>query len=103
MICTTVGHVNELVSIVIPLQETLPGWPTAPEHSWFDTAMVLVIIPVALALIVGLVALGGALARRGRTGSTRQTEPVWLGSTASKRALTADSAAETTGGASVRW
>lgn len=93
---------SELFSILVPLQ-TFPGWPQAPTPSLVDFLVLLVGIPVAAGVIIGLAALGSSLARKGEGGKVRRKDPVWLGTTAPAKAIESDSAATETGGASVRW
>ncbi|GAB3623995.1 hypothetical protein GCM10027418_20790 [Mariniluteicoccus endophyticus] len=93
---------SELFSILVPLQ-TFPGWPQAPQRSIVDFLIILVAIPVAAGVLIGIAALGGSLARKGEGGKVRRKDPVWLGTTAPTKAIEADSAATETGGASVRW
>lgn len=88
--------------MLIPLQ-TFPGWPAAPDVSILNFLLVLLVIPLGIGLVLALIVLGGTLARRGRGGPVHQKDPVWIGSTASHKAISADATARETGGASVRW
>ncbi|WP_460767077.1 hypothetical protein [Mariniluteicoccus flavus] len=89
--------------MLMPLQGTFPGWPAAPQRSIVDFLIVLVAIPLVVSAVITLLAMAGSLGRRAQAGTVRQKEPVWLGSTASSKAITADNTKSETGGASVRW
>lgn len=89
--------------MLIPLQGTFPGWPAAPQRGIVDFLVVLIVIPVVICAVIGLLAMGGSLARRGKTASVRHKDPVWIGTTASSKAITADAGQNETGGSSVRW
>lgn len=89
--------------MLIPLQGTFPGWPAAPQRGVVDFLVVLIVIPVVICGVIGLLAMGGSLARRGKSGTVRHKDPVWIGRTASAKAITADAGTHETGGSSVRW
>lgn len=114
-VCTTVGPMSDLPSMLVPLSGTFPGWPVAEQPSVVQSLLVIVALPVAIGVLVGVIALAGALSRRGRGDSVRLDEPLWLGRTntarhaavegSSRAALTTgtDVTDSMIGGASVRW
>lgn len=102
-IWTTVCHVSDLWSILTPLTGTLPGWPAAPQPSLVTFLGLIVAIPVGISLLVFLLTMAKSLARAGKGGAVHMQQPLWLGETSSRKALTSDSAPSETGGASARW
>ncbi|HHV22045.1 MAG TPA: hypothetical protein GXZ30_11010 [Propionibacterium sp.] len=79
-----------------------------------QSLLVLVGIPVAIMVVVGLLALSGTLIRRGRGATGQMSEPLWLGQTTGSKEIATEAAHRsltqggqpietTTGGASVRW
>ena len=50
---------------MLPL-ETLPGWPEAPEVSTADQLLLMIVAPLALAVIVGVIAFTPKFSRRFR-------------------------------------
>lgn len=102
-IWTTVGHVSDLWSILTPLTGTLPGWPAAAQPSLLAFLGVVVAAPVTVSLLILLLTMAKNLARAGKGGAVHMQQPLWLGETSSRKALTSDSAPSETGGASARW
>lgn len=106
---------SDLTRMLAPLTGgQFPGWPASEAPSAVDTLVVLLGIPLAIGAVVLILALAGSLTRRGRGVAVEVGEPLWLGHTASPRAVTADTGRAaltagpdetdtTTGGASVRW
>lgn len=109
---------TELVSMLVPLQGTLPGWPTAPQPTAVQVLGLLFGIPLIVIIIISLIGKGPELIRAGRGEDQNPVaEAFWLGSApADRAAVTAGD--ETTpappapvasgsqpalGGASVRW
>ena len=101
MSCTTVGPVTGLSGIVV--WQTLPGWPTAPSVSIIYVLVLMVGLPLLIGGIVWVASTAAALARRGHSGAVSHSDPVWIGRANSSKALTADAAAQETGGTSARW
>ncbi len=108
---------TELVSMLVPLQGTLPGWPQAQDPTALEVLGLLIGVPGLIFVIVAILGNRRALVRAGR-GEPEETtdEPLWLGSAPADRAeLTADAAAggrrafvsasdnASVGGASARW
>lgn len=90
-ICTTVGPMNDLPSMLVPLTGGhFPGWPATEAPSIVQELLVLVLIPVAIMAVVGIIALAGSLARRGRGQTIEVKEPLWLGQTSSANRVGAD-------------
>ncbi|GAA1704978.1 hypothetical protein [Propioniferax innocua] len=106
-------------TLLTPL--SMPGWPATPETDWFLLFALLVGVPVVLGAVLAMLTLGPWLVRRSRGQSSLEgTEALWLGSAADEDPkelaaeasgeeirdevkATADAAAESTGGTSVRW
>jgi hypothetical protein len=113
--------VTELVSMLVPLQGTLPGWPVAEQPSALQVLGLLVGLPALVFVIIAILGKSKGLIRAGRGDSAPElNEPVWLGAAPSGRSeLTADGTVsvpgegrraiasaeqgQTVGGASVRW
>ncbi|WP_432558316.1 hypothetical protein [Granulicoccus sp. GXG6511] len=106
---------SDLPSMLVPLAGGhFPGWPTTEAPSVVQNLLLLVGIPVAIAVVVGILTLSATLTRRGRGGNVQVAEPLWLGQIAGSREFATGSAhgeltrgghpiETTTGGASVRW
>lgn len=106
---------NELVSMLVPLQGTLPGWPLAPEPSVLQVLGLLVGVPAIVFVIVAVIGKGKEFVRAARgEGDEAIDEPLWLGSApADRSAITSGHQAEgrraavelssEVGGASARW
>lgn len=106
---------SDLSSMLVPLTGGhFPGWPATEAPSVVSNLLVLVGIPVAIAVVIGLLVLSGALIRRSQGSSVALREPLWLGQTTGSKAFASESAhgaltrgghpiETTTGGASVRW
>ncbi|MFP5416306.1 MAG: hypothetical protein ACLGHZ_05440 [Actinomycetes bacterium] len=58
---------------LIPVFETLPGWPEVVEPGLFDTLALIVGWPVGIAAVITLAALGPAWFRRSQ-GASREVE-----------------------------
>lgn len=113
--CTTVGLMSDLTRMLAPLTGgQFPGWPASEAPTVVQTLVVLIGIPLIITAVVLTLTLAGSLARRGRGVAIEVGEPLWLGQTASPRAVRADTGRAalttgpdetdtTTGGASVRW
>lgn len=104
--------------MLVPLQGTLPGWPTAAPPSAVQVLGLLFGVPLIVIIVISLIGKGPELIRAGRgEDQTAPGEPLWLGAApADRSAVTAaaDAPAEpaparelepatTVGGASVRW
>lgn len=111
---------TELVSMLVPLQGTLPGWPAAPHPTALQVLGLLFGIPLIIIIIISLIGKGPELIRAGRGEDHGAVdEPLWLGAAPVDRSAvtagdqTADQAGApshamtasepTVGGASVRW
>ena len=57
-------------SALIPVLETLPGFPPAPEPTFLDSMVYMLVWPVAIAIPIAFLGLGPAWFRRSRTHST---------------------------------
>ena len=100
--CTTVGPVSDLVSMLVPLQ-TLPGWNNVENPSVLWILLLALGIPLAFGLLVTVVGMGPSWARSGR-GEAELEEPIWLGAGAEPKALpTGGEKMTVVGGASDRW
>jgi hypothetical protein len=111
--------VTELVSMLVPLQGTLPGWPTAATPTAIQVLGLLIGVPGLIVLIISLIGKGPELIRAGRgEDASHVDEPLWLGSAPADRAaltagsetapaagqeVVASSSQPALGGASVRW
>lgn len=102
--------------MLVPLQGTLPGWPTTPQPSAMHLLGLLIGIPLVIFLILSLITKGPDLIRAGRgEEETPAGAPLWLGAAPADRAVVTTGAeaarAEAVvtdsvamvGGASVRW
>lgn len=110
---------NELVSMLVPLEGTLPGWPDAPEPTAMQVLGLLVGIPAVVFVIIALIGKSRSLISAGRGESDdSMDQPLWLGTAPADRAAitgapaagegrrAAVEAAEPAievGGASARW
>lgn len=110
--------------MLVPLQGTLPGWPTVQTPSAVQVLGLLIGVPAVIFIIISLIAKSKELIRAGR-GEDRPAvgEPLWLGaapadrsaitsgeepaSVEGRRAVTSSATtsepATKLGGASVRW
>lgn len=110
---TTVGHVNDLWSMLIPLEGSLPGWTPAEQPSVLHELGLLVGIPLAIGLVIFAIGMGSKLATSGRGDGVRPNQPLWLGDSVPDRALEGAAApggqgeveqvTSELGGTSVRW
>ena len=111
---------TELVSMLVPLQGTLPGWPTAPHPTALQELGLLFGVPLIIIIIISLIGKGPELVRAGRGEDHGAVDaPLWLGAAPADRSAvtagdqTTDPAAAPSravavpepmvGGASVRW
>ncbi|GAB3913866.1 hypothetical protein GCM10011575_19130 [Microlunatus endophyticus] len=110
---------TELVSMLVPLQGTLPGWPTVAQPSAVQVLGLLFGVPLIVIIVISLIGKGPELIRAGRgEDQSAAGEPLWLGTAPADRgAVTAGpdapaappvparapESATTVGGASVRW
>jgi hypothetical protein len=94
-------------------QQTLAGWPAAPDPSPLQTLGLLVGFPLLFVLIVFAIARIGTAAQAAR-GSPAVSDPLWVGgrdssaqvggtSTAAIEAGDAPATGDDVGGASARW
>lgn len=78
---------TELVSMLVPLQGTLPGWPTVPQPTVLEVLGLLFGIPLIIIIVISLLAHGPDLIRAGRgENSAVVAEPLWLGAAPADRA-----------------
>lgn len=106
--------------MLVPLNGTLPYWPTVQAPSAVQVLGLLIGVPAVIIIIISLLAKGKELIRAGR-GEDRPAlgEPLWLGVAPAdrsavtsgaepvpvegRRAVTSTEPATRVGGASVRW
>lgn len=110
---TTVGHVIDLWSMLIPLEGSLPGWTTAEQPTLVQELGVLFGIPLAIGLVIFALGMGSKLATSGRGDGVRPSQPLWLGDSVPDDALegaaapgssgTVEQVTSELGGTSVRW
>lgn len=112
---------TELVSMLVPLEGTLPGWPAAEQPSPLEMLGLLIGVPGLIFVVITILGKANQLIRAGR-GDTDVAvdEPIWLGAAPAdraavtagdsapvpgegRRALTPAVDADEVGGASVRW
>jgi hypothetical protein len=109
--------------MLVPLQGTLPGWPTAQEPTAVELLGLLVGVPLVVFIILALLVKRKDLIRAGRGESAENVDqPLWFGSAPADQAALAgspDSSSATAiegrrgrgvvesvsqvGGASARW
>ncbi len=101
---TTVGHVSELLSMVVPLY-TLSGWPDEPHPSWLHLLGLLIGIPLLIFAVITLLVYIPALTGREQGGARHVGEPLWLVSGVPQNKAIASEALikDESGGASVHW
>lgn len=103
-LCTTVGPVSDLVSMLVPLQ-TMPGWNNVETPSALWILLLAIGIPFGFGIVVTIVTMGPGWVRSSR-GEVNVAEPVWLGEGAQPKAVQAevsDEEATSVGGSSARW
>jgi hypothetical protein len=101
---------SDLMSMLVPLAGTFPGWPAADTPTPAEALLVLFGIPGLVAVVIAVLVFAGHLARQGRGAQVHPKEPLWVGGQSGElaparaaRELTTGTGDETTGGASVRW
>lgn len=68
------------VSMLVPLDVTLFGWPTVPETSPLQELGLLVGIPLVVIVVVFAIAKGNQVMRAAKHGPGPQpSDPVWMG------------------------
>ncbi|QDP95872.1 hypothetical protein FOE78_08140 [Microlunatus elymi] len=110
---------TELVSMLVPLQGTLPFWPTVQEPTAVEVLGLLIGLPALTFVIIAVLGKSKELLRAGRgEADTHLDEPLWLGvAPADRSAITAGDQVPATvpaegrraiapaevGGTSARW
>lgn len=112
---------TELVSMLVPLQGTLPGWPVAEEPTRLQELGLLIGVPALISVIIAVLAKSKQLIRAAQGGEEQEMDaPIWLGAapdgrselTAAgtisvpgqgRRAIAASEEEQQVGGTSARW